>query len=155
MDFILRKFEIFILGRSAGFAFVQFERFPDAHRALNSVNMTEIRGRPVAVDYALPKDQYETAMFEEKSAKTSEVQEKPEEKVVKEEIIEEEEKKIKSNRHERKKNSSSSDEENKNSDEETENSDEETEENEKMNEPEIKRRKVSKDVEEGRTLFIR
>ncbi|VDM96442.1 unnamed protein product [Thelazia callipaeda] len=51
----------------AGFAFVQFQKRADAVKAIEVLNMTEIFGRKVALDWALSKDSYETAVYEERS----------------------------------------------------------------------------------------
>ncbi|VDN26367.1 unnamed protein product [Gongylonema pulchrum] len=48
----------------AGFAFIQFKKRPDAIKALETLNMSEVKGRKIAVDWALPKDTYETAKHE-------------------------------------------------------------------------------------------
>uniref|UniRef100_A0A915AKD6 RRM domain-containing protein n=1 Tax=Parascaris univalens TaxID=6257 RepID=A0A915AKD6_PARUN len=50
----------------AGFAFIQFNDRKDAKNAMQSLNMSEINGRKVAVDWAIDKDTYESANFEEK-----------------------------------------------------------------------------------------
>jgi nucleolar protein 4 len=53
-------------GSPAGYAFVQFLKQEDAAKALESVTNSEISGRPVAVDWALPKKQYVTIVSEAK-----------------------------------------------------------------------------------------
>uniref|UniRef100_H3DKS7 RNA-binding protein 28 n=1 Tax=Tetraodon nigroviridis TaxID=99883 RepID=H3DKS7_TETNG len=45
-------------GKMRGFAFVQFKNMSSAAKALNGLNMKEIKGRQVAVDWAVPKDRY-------------------------------------------------------------------------------------------------
>ncbi|XP_068595474.1 RNA-binding protein 28 [Brachionichthys hirsutus] len=45
-------------GKMRGFAFVQFQNVSGAAKALNGLNLTEIKGRKVAVDWAVPKDQF-------------------------------------------------------------------------------------------------
>ncbi|NXV24957.1 RBM28 protein, partial [Cepphus grylle] len=45
-------------GKMRGFAFVQFRNVPEASKALRAMNMKEIKGRPVAVDWAVAKDKY-------------------------------------------------------------------------------------------------
>lgn len=45
-------------GKMRGFAFVLFKKVPEAARALNAMNMKEIKGRPVAIDWAVPKDKF-------------------------------------------------------------------------------------------------
>ncbi|VDN85227.1 unnamed protein product [Brugia pahangi] len=59
----------------AGFAFIQFRKRQNAMEAIEKLNMSEknkgkkffqVLGRKIAVDYALSKDTYETAVHEEK-----------------------------------------------------------------------------------------
>ncbi|KAM9698401.1 RNA-binding protein 28 isoform 2-T2 [Dama dama] len=45
-------------GKMRGFAFVQFKNLLEAGKALKGVNMKEIKGRTVAVDWAVAKDKY-------------------------------------------------------------------------------------------------
>eukprot|EP01094_Clydonella_sp_ATCC50884_P010044 TRINITY_DN1960_c0_g4_i1.p1 TRINITY_DN1960_c0_g4~~TRINITY_DN1960_c0_g4_i1.p1 ORF type:complete len:927 (+),score=367.14 TRINITY_DN1960_c0_g4_i1:91-2781(+) len=45
-------------GGSKRFVFLQFEHRADAQEAMEKENLTELRGRPVAIDWALPKDMY-------------------------------------------------------------------------------------------------
>ncbi|XP_072712630.1 RNA-binding protein 28 [Ciconia boyciana] len=45
-------------GKMRGFAFVQLRNVPEAAKALRGMNMREIKGRPVAVDWAVAKDKY-------------------------------------------------------------------------------------------------
>lgn len=42
-----------------GFAFVQFEKVPEAAKAVKALNASEILGRPVAVDFAVAKSKFE------------------------------------------------------------------------------------------------
>ncbi|XP_069317648.1 RNA-binding protein 28 isoform X1 [Eulemur rufifrons] len=83
-------------GKMRGFAFVQFKNLLEAGKALKGMNMKEIKGRTVAVDWAVAKDKYKdiqsvSASGEEKSHKP-----KPQESVKKngrgKENMEEEEK---------------------------------------------------------------
>ncbi|XP_074832778.1 RNA-binding protein 28 isoform X2 [Carettochelys insculpta] len=46
-------------GKMRGFAFVQFKNILQAGKALKGMNMTEIKGRLVAVDWAVAKDKYQ------------------------------------------------------------------------------------------------
>lgn len=48
-------------GRARGFAFVQFAATKDAIKAIKELNTKEIKGRPIAVDFAVPKGQFEEA----------------------------------------------------------------------------------------------
>ncbi|XP_074757755.1 RNA-binding protein 28 [Athene noctua] len=45
-------------GKMRGFAFVQLQNVLEAAKALRGLNMKEIKGRPVAVDWAVAKDKY-------------------------------------------------------------------------------------------------
>ncbi|KAM9292492.1 LOW QUALITY PROTEIN: RNA-binding protein 28 [Morus bassanus] len=45
-------------GKMRGFAFVQLGNVLQAAKAIRGMNMKEIKGRPVAVDWAVPKDKY-------------------------------------------------------------------------------------------------
>ncbi|XP_069765682.1 RNA-binding protein 28 isoform X2 [Narcine bancroftii] len=45
-------------GKMRGFAFVQFKNVLEAGKALKGMNLKEIKGRPVAVDWAVAKDKY-------------------------------------------------------------------------------------------------
>ncbi|NXO54949.1 RBM28 protein, partial [Aramus guarauna] len=45
-------------GKMRGFAFVQLRNMLEATKALRGMNMKEIKGRPVAVDWAVAKDKY-------------------------------------------------------------------------------------------------
>ncbi|XP_053409456.1 RNA-binding protein 28 [Nycticebus coucang] len=59
-------------GKMRGFAFVQFKNLLEAGKALKNMNMKEIKGRTVAVDWAVAKDKYKdtqslSAPGEEKS----------------------------------------------------------------------------------------
>ncbi|XP_034444535.1 RNA-binding protein 28 isoform X3 [Hippoglossus hippoglossus] len=45
-------------GKMRGFAFVLFKNVSQAAKALQSMNLKEIKGRQVAVDWAIPKDKY-------------------------------------------------------------------------------------------------
>ncbi|XP_012329529.2 RNA-binding protein 28 [Aotus nancymaae] len=59
-------------GKMRGFAFVQFKNLLEAGKALKGMNMKEIKGRTVAVDWAVAKDIYKdtqsiSALGEEKS----------------------------------------------------------------------------------------
>nr|XP_057932024.1 RNA-binding protein 28 [Doryrhamphus excisus] len=70
-------------GKMRGFAFVQFKTVCEASIALRAMNLKEIKGRQVAVDWAVPKDKYvamqatsspRTTTTEGSSAKQSEPQ---------------------------------------------------------------------------------
>ncbi|KAM7003429.1 LOW QUALITY PROTEIN: RNA-binding protein 28 [Tautogolabrus adspersus] len=75
-------------GKMRGFAFVLFKNVSEASRALNALNLKEIKGRQVAVDWAVPKDKFiatqqsstpENKNTEETTAKQSDTESDPEE----------------------------------------------------------------------------
>ncbi|KAF4071995.1 hypothetical protein AMELA_G00269320 [Ameiurus melas] len=45
-------------GKKRGFAFIQFKNIQEAGKALKATNLKEIKGRQVAVDWAVSKDKY-------------------------------------------------------------------------------------------------
>ncbi|KRX21135.1 RNA-binding protein 28, partial [Trichinella nelsoni] len=53
-------------GHCAGFGFVQFKTFPAAVQALRELNATSLLNRIMAIDWALPKDQYLNLLIKEK-----------------------------------------------------------------------------------------
>jgi nucleolar protein 4 len=55
--------------KKLGFAFVQFQNVFDAAKALESMNQKEIKGRPIAVDWTLPKKKYELLKVSEEVPK--------------------------------------------------------------------------------------
>lgn len=63
-------------GKMRGFAFVQFKNLLEAGKALKSMNMKEIKGRTVAVDWAVAKDKYKNTP----SASAPGVEKRPEPK---------------------------------------------------------------------------
>ena len=46
-------------GKSKGFGFVTFDTLEDAQKAVQTMNGKKILGRPMAVDWSLPKNVYE------------------------------------------------------------------------------------------------
>ncbi|XP_036905167.1 RNA-binding protein 28 [Sturnira hondurensis] len=50
-------------GKMRGFAFVQFKNLLEAGKALKSMNMKEIKGRTIAVDWAVAKDKYKNTQL--------------------------------------------------------------------------------------------
>ncbi|KRY33161.1 RNA-binding protein 28, partial [Trichinella spiralis] len=53
-------------GHCAGFGIVQFKTFPAAVQALRELNATSLLNRIMAIDWALPKDQYLNLLIKEK-----------------------------------------------------------------------------------------
>ncbi|XP_029378720.1 RNA-binding protein 28 isoform X2 [Echeneis naucrates] len=45
-------------GKMRGFAFVMLKKVPEAAKALKAMNLKEIKGRQVAVDWAVPRDKF-------------------------------------------------------------------------------------------------
>ncbi|XP_041745750.1 RNA-binding protein 28 isoform X2 [Coregonus clupeaformis] len=89
-------------GKMRGFAFVQFKNVLEAGKALNAINLKEIKGRQVAVDWAVAKDKFvatqpgakkEEKVTAEKPAPESDSEEEEKEEDDDEEEEEEEEKK--------------------------------------------------------------
>ena len=56
-------------GRKRGFGFVQFSNVFEAGKALEVMNMAEIKGRKVAVDWALPREKFKEMSQEGKFIK--------------------------------------------------------------------------------------
>src|SRR6185312_13393209 len=46
-------------GESRGFAFVEFRNKSDAEKAIASLNGHDFHGRPIAIDWSLPKQEYD------------------------------------------------------------------------------------------------
>lgn len=77
-------------GKSAGFAFIQFLNKTDAEKAMESVTNTELCGRTVAVDWALPKKTYDSIVSGAQVDTTAEPTEEKAEAHEEEEIVESE-----------------------------------------------------------------
>ncbi|XP_074124115.1 RNA-binding protein 28 isoform X3 [Sminthopsis crassicaudata] len=168
-------------GKMRGFAFVQFKNLLEAGKALKGTNMTEIKGRTVAVDWAVAKDKYNATQSsasgeEQKTTESRQQDASQEEGSEEEEEYEEEElqatKPGKTQKKEGKRpltleaesseideesdleeRYSSDDEEEQDQDQNEVNS---TEEDQDVEVPEKKKkRKLPSDVNEGKTVFIR
>ncbi|KAM8978331.1 RNA-binding protein 28 isoform X4 [Sarcophilus harrisii] len=168
-------------GKMRGFAFVQFKNLLEAGKALKGTNMTEIKGRTVAVDWAVAKDKYNatqsSASGEDQKTTESRQQDASQEEGSEEEgEFEEEElqatKPVKTQKKEGKRpltleaESSEIDEESDledrySSDDEEEPEQDQNEVNSNEEEPDVevpekkKKRKLPSDVNEGKTVFIR
>ncbi|XP_051817165.1 RNA-binding protein 28 isoform X1 [Antechinus flavipes] len=168
-------------GKMRGFAFVQFKNLLEAGKALKGTNMTEIKGRTVAVDWAVAKDKYNatqsSASGEEQKTTESKQQDASQEEGSEEEGEYEEEelqatKPAKPQKKEGKRpltleaESSEIDEESDledrySSDDEEEPDQDQNEVNSNEEEQEVevpekkKKRKLPSDVNEGKTVFIR
>ncbi|KAI4825142.1 hypothetical protein KUCAC02_020840 [Chaenocephalus aceratus] len=65
-------------GKMRGFAFVQFKNVSEAAKALTAMNLKEIKGRQVAIDWAVPKDKFiATQSSASAGAKVTEATAKP------------------------------------------------------------------------------
>ena len=128
------------------YAFVQFGSYFAAKNALEAVNMTKIKGRPVAVDWVVPKDQYEQSVRqeegEEEKGGTGEDGEKKDEEALE---IEAENEEL----------DSESDSESHDSDAESHDSDSESHDSADVGTKEESDALKKDDVKEGKTLFIR
>ncbi|KAL1434049.1 hypothetical protein MTO96_012043 [Rhipicephalus appendiculatus] len=58
-------------GKMRGFAFVQFDETKSAIKAINGLNATEVLGRPIAVDFSLPKATYQQNVTTSENATTN------------------------------------------------------------------------------------
>uniref|UniRef100_A0A8C7I6M1 RNA-binding protein 28 n=1 Tax=Oncorhynchus kisutch TaxID=8019 RepID=A0A8C7I6M1_ONCKI len=87
-------------GKMRGFAFVQFKNVLEAGKALNAINLKEIKGRQVAVDWAVAKDKFvATQPGAKKEEKVAAEKAAPESDSEEEEKVEEEEEKKKPEAH--------------------------------------------------------
>ncbi|KAF0877782.1 RBM28 protein, partial [Crocuta crocuta] len=66
-------------GKMRGFAFVQFKNLLEAGKALKSMNMKEIKGRTVAVDWAVAKDKYKNTQSASAPGEEKRLEPKPQE----------------------------------------------------------------------------
>ena len=85
-------------GKSKGFGFVQFESVDDATKAIEQMNGQKILKRPVAIDWAIGKSQYDilsaaeeaASAFEEENKEVDNSNNAPQDKVEEEDDIDEE-----------------------------------------------------------------
>ncbi|XP_078000315.1 RNA-binding protein 28-like [Glandiceps talaboti] len=141
-------------GKMFGYAFVQYTNVIDAAKAVKNLNMNKIKGRPVAVDWAVPKQKYEAAVKEEEISKSTTVEKTVEKTEEIEETLggESNEDEQTDEESEKSEDSHSNDEEGTSDDESEDDSDSDDDEEE-----EKERSRVNKpsDVSEGKTVFIR
>nr|XP_033814929.1 RNA-binding protein 28 isoform X2 [Geotrypetes seraphini] len=64
-------------GKMRGFAFIQFKNILEAGKALKGMNMKEIKGRMVAVDWAVAKDKYKAIQAASNSGCQEEMSSEP------------------------------------------------------------------------------
>ncbi|XP_072508922.1 RNA-binding protein 28 isoform X2 [Notamacropus eugenii] len=167
-------------GKMRGFAFVQFKNLLEAGKALKGTNMKEIKGRTVAVDWAVAKDKYNatqsSAFGEQQKPTEPRKQDAIQEESSEDEDEEDEEEELQATESSKtqKRNgkrpltlAAESSEEDEDSDLE-EGSSSEDEEDQDLNEEDSdeedqdmevpkknKKRKLPSDVNEGKTVFIR
>ncbi|CAF1209655.1 unnamed protein product [Rotaria magnacalcarata] len=134
-------------GQSKGFGFVTFEKLDDAQKAIQELNGKKLLGRPMAIDWSLPKNVYEkmhtkeTPLIKRDSygihsiSKQTEVKQEPEEGHgdEQEDMIEDEEEDM----------------------DEDDDDDDQEEEEEEEEESKTRTKESSRDVREHRTLFVR
>ncbi|KAK6318186.1 hypothetical protein J4Q44_G00114770 [Coregonus suidteri] len=166
-------------GKMRGFAFVQFKNVLGAGKALNAINLKEIKGRQVAVDWAVAKDKFVAtqpgAKKEEKVAAEKAAPESDSEEEAEEEEVEEEKKPLEHSKNKvRSKPAQQPDSPSEDESEEGEGDDEENEEAESQEadddnksdlgsdedddddcEDSAKRKPIPSDVNEGKTIFLR
>ncbi|CAF0914529.1 unnamed protein product, partial [Adineta ricciae] len=132
-------------GVSKGFGFVTFDKLEDAQKAIQTMNGQKVLGRPMAVDWSLPKNVYEKMQTKESSppvrndsygiqskSNSSKAMEEQESLPPSEEDLE--------------------DEEGEDDDEDDDDDDDELDEEEL---PKMRTTESSRDVREHRTLFVR
>ncbi|XP_064807854.1 RNA-binding protein 28 [Oncorhynchus masou masou] len=171
-------------GKMRGFAFVQFKNVLEAGKALNAINLKKIKGRQVAVDWAVAKDKFVAtqpgAKKEEKVAAEKVAPESDSEE--EEKVEEEEEEKKKPEAHSKNKVSSKpaqqpdspseheseeDDEEDHEEDEDSESqksdcdetsdlgSDDDDDEEDEDSDSAANRKPLPSDINQGKTIFIR
>ncbi|CAF1028849.1 unnamed protein product [Adineta steineri] len=129
-------------GVSKGFGFVTFDKLEDAQKAVQEMNGQKVLGRPMAVDWSLPKNVYQKMQTKASSAPVRNnsygIQSEPNPPEIEEEPEDEHQ--------------DDDDEEDDDDDDEEDLNDDEEEEEE---EPKIRTDESSRDVREHRTLFVR
>uniref|UniRef100_G3PGG6 RNA-binding protein 28 n=1 Tax=Gasterosteus aculeatus aculeatus TaxID=481459 RepID=G3PGG6_GASAC len=164
-------------GKMRGFAFVLFKNVCEAGNALNAMNMKEIKGRQVAIDWAVPKDKYiatqqstagnipskQSVKQLEESQSEEEEEEDDDDDDEDEDASEEEDSEQEEDDDDDKKEDDEdvSQEEDDGSDDDDESSldsdddDDDEEEEDKSAKKKISKKLLPSDVKEGRTIFIR
>uniref|UniRef100_A0A665V0Z9 RNA-binding protein 28 n=1 Tax=Echeneis naucrates TaxID=173247 RepID=A0A665V0Z9_ECHNA len=143
-------------GKMRGFAFVMLKKVPEAAKALKAMNLKEIKGRQVAVDWAVPRDKF---IATQKSSIA--VKSKPAVQEVQESQSEDEDDSVDQASEEEEEDEDDEDDDDQSLDEDDNESvlDSNEEQDESDDEPntEIKTSKklLPSDVKEGRTIFIR
>ncbi|KAM4671066.1 RNA-binding protein 28 [Amazona ochrocephala] len=151
-------------GKMRGFAFVQLRNVLEATKALRGMNMKEIKGRPVAVDWAVAKDKYQAAegvqggKEEPGGGGEKEEEENEEEKEEEEEEEKEEEEEREEEEKEEDDDGGSEDDSEQKVDSDEDEEEDEDEQDEAVKTPKKRhgrRGAPPSDVGEGRTVFIR
>uniref|UniRef100_A0A665V1S4 RNA-binding protein 28 n=1 Tax=Echeneis naucrates TaxID=173247 RepID=A0A665V1S4_ECHNA len=139
-------------GKMRGFAFVMLKKVPEAAKALKAMNLKEIKGRQVAVDWAVPRDKFIATQKSSIAGNFYEVQESQ---------SEDEDDSVDQASEEEEEDEDDEDDDDQSLDEDDNESvlDSNEEQDESDDEPntEIKTSKklLPSDVKEGRTIFIR
>ncbi|ODM99263.1 RNA-binding protein 28 [Orchesella cincta] len=155
-------------GKLVGCAFIQYSNVPQAAKAVKELNLKPFLGRPIAIDWALPKEKYQTE--DEKNKKKEEKVEETEEDtiVIKDEpadvetqdedggaldhyddLKEVEEIKQESEDKKAKRKRKLDD------DDDDDEDDSDSDDAEQKYSPQKRQKQISNDVEEGKTLFLR
>ncbi|KAJ0069733.1 hypothetical protein NL108_012351, partial [Boleophthalmus pectinirostris] len=163
-------------GKMRGFAFVLFKNVSEAAKALTAMNMKEIKGRPVAVDWAVAKDKYLSTQpasstgrkIKSKAKVVEQSDDSSEEEDGDEEDCEEEEEDTEEEEEEEKSESEDSalegdEDEDDEEDDDLDNEDEDDENDDDDDDVDLKKKKkknkskkaLPSDINEGRTIFIR
>ncbi|KAJ0029218.1 hypothetical protein NQD34_004215 [Periophthalmus magnuspinnatus] len=162
-------------GKMRGFAFVGFKNVSEAAKALTAMNMKEIKGRPVAVDWTVAKDKYlstrpSSSTGMNTKCEPAKVVEQSDDSSVEEEEDEEEESEEEDRGEEEKSESEDStveegdeeeDEEEDDDDLDDEDDEDEAEDDDEEDDVDRKNKKkkfkkaLPSDINEGRTIFIR
>ncbi|KAK6320148.1 hypothetical protein J4Q44_G00092550 [Coregonus suidteri] len=144
----------------AGFAFVQFKNVLEAGKALNAINLKEIKGRQVAVDWAVAKDKF---VATQPGAKKEEKEEEEEEEEEKKKPVAHSKNKV-SSKPAKQPDSPSEDESEEEDGEEDQESDgndksdlgsDEDDDDDEDSDCGAKRKPLPSDINEGKTIFIR
>ncbi|XP_070550742.1 RNA-binding protein 28-like isoform X1 [Ptychodera flava] len=144
-------------GKMFGFGFVQFSNVIEATKAVKKVNMKEIKGRPVAVDWAVPKVKYEAAVKQEEENQPKQSQSTEsgdsDEDVEQQETMDSED----SDKEDESEGDGSEDGDHSNSDDDDDKSDDEwsDDENSEDESPQKPKEPPPCDISEQKTLFVR
>merc|ERR1719481_1795113 len=139
-----------------GCAFVEYKKVLEATKALKNLNASQLLGRTIAVDWAVPKEVFNP----QKDGPKDEIKEEDMKEEIKEEPEDDESERVAEWKKEEEENESDESDEDEDDDDE-EGSEEEDEDNkhdlssENIKEKKAHNLKAGHDVNEGKTIFIR